>query len=122
MIKLRALILIMLFYLAIAYCHLTYMSAPDKIELEFEIEVIKREEWGALEPRCEYDRNPYINAIIIHRTATSNKYVNARRVVKSIQLYHMFSRGWCDIGYHFLMDKDGNIYEGWAYLGCGCTC
>lgn len=79
--------------------------------------IITREEWGAKPPKCEYERNPYINAITIHHTATSNVYEDAKAVVRAIQRYHQEERGWCDIGYHFLIDKDGNIYEGrpiWA--------
>ncbi len=79
--------------------------------------IISREEWGARPPKCNYRANPYYNAITIHHTATSNDYTDGAAVVRSIQKYHMDVRGWCDIGYHFLIDKYGNIYEGrpiWA--------
>mgnify|MGYP000737020289 CR=1 FL=1 len=57
------------------------------------------------------------SAITIHHTATSNTYTDAKAVIRNIQNYHQENRGWCDIGYHFLIDKDGLIYEGrpvWA--------
>lgn len=79
--------------------------------------VVSRKEWGAREPKCKFERNPFYNAITIHHTATSNEYVDAKSVVRAIQRYHQDERKWCDIGYHFLIDKEGVIYEGrplWA--------
>ena len=32
--------------------------------------------------------------------------------VKAIQEFHQEGRGWSDIGYHFLVDLSGNIYQG----------
>ena len=33
-------------------------------------------------------------------------------MVRGFQRYHMVTNGWCDIGYHFLIGRDGTIYEG----------
>jgi len=74
--------------------------------------IVSREEWGARSPKCQYEPIGNITAITTHHTATSNDYVDAVEMIKSIQNYHMDERGWCDIGYHFLVDRDGNIYEG----------
>lgn len=38
---------------------------------------------------------------------------------RSIQNYHMDSQGWSDVGYNFLVDKDGKIYEGRGWLVVG---
>lgn len=38
---------------------------------------------------------------------------------RSIQNYHMDGQGWSDIGYNFLIDKDGRIYEGRGWLVVG---
>ena len=35
-----------------------------------------------------------------------------KAAVKSIQEFHQDGRGWSDIGYHFLVDMGGNIYQG----------
>ncbi|MFW5652956.1 MAG: N-acetylmuramoyl-L-alanine amidase [Planctomycetota bacterium] len=53
----------------------------------------------------------------VHHTASSSDYLTtswqqSANNVKSHQEYHMFTRGWKDIGYNFLIDKFGNIFEG----------
>ena len=52
----------------------------------------------------------------MHHTATGNNYTCAQApsVIRGIYRYHVKSRGWRDIGYNFLVDKCGKIYEGRA--------
>ncbi|MEV7397253.1 SpoIID/LytB domain-containing protein [Aeromicrobium sp. NPDC092404] len=53
---------------------------------------------------------------VIHHTAGSNTYTKAQSagIVRATQAYHMKGRDWCDIGYNFLVDKYGQIFEGRA--------
>lgn len=37
---------------------------------------------------------------------------DALAVIQSVFRFHAVTRGWGDIGYHFLIDRKGNIYEG----------
>lgn len=39
--------------------------------------------------------------------------------IRDIQSYHMDNNGWADIGYNFLIDKDGGVFEGrgWNTVG-----
>jgi hypothetical protein len=46
----------------------------------------------------------------VHYTDTAS--ASPDRQMRSIQHYHMDTRGWCDIGYHFLVGIDGRIFEG----------
>ena len=50
----------------------------------------------------------------VHHTATGNGYSCAQsaRIVRGIQAYQVRSRGWDDIGYNFLIDKCGTVFEG----------
>ncbi|MFI5426244.1 N-acetylmuramoyl-L-alanine amidase [Aeromicrobium sp. UC242_57] len=54
--------------------------------------------------------------VVVHHTAGSNTYSKAdsKAIVRSTQAYHMKARKWCDIGYNFLVDKYGQIFEGRA--------
>jgi hypothetical protein len=51
---------------------------------------------------------------VVHHTAGSNSYTQAQApaVVRAIQLYHVRGNGWNDIGYNFLVDKYGQVFEG----------
>lgn len=57
-----------------------------------------------------------LGGAVIHHTAGTNNYTQAQApgVVRSVHDYHTYSsgRGWDDIGYNFLVDKYGTIYEG----------
>ncbi|MEU9983533.1 N-acetylmuramoyl-L-alanine amidase [Streptomyces sp. NPDC050856] len=55
-----------------------------------------------------------IKAVVVHHTAASNTYTceQAPAVVRGIYAYHVKQLGWKDIGYNFLVDKCGTLYEG----------
>ena len=78
--------------------------------------VVPRLSWDASE---SIRRGPptYAQAVrfaVVHHTAGRNDYTRAQAaaVVKAIQLYHVQGNGWNDIGYNFLVDRFGTIYEG----------
>ncbi|XP_073417364.1 peptidoglycan recognition protein 1-like isoform X4 [Dendrobates tinctorius] len=87
--------------------------------------IVTRAQWGGKNPTCRsYLRTPVPNVIIHH---TEGAFCNSRTTcsaqVRNIQNYHMKSRGWCDIGYNFLIGEDGLVYEGrgWTTLGAHAT-
>jgi flagellar hook assembly protein FlgD len=55
-----------------------------------------------------------VHLAIVHHTAGSNSYSKAQSasIVRAIELYHVKGNGWNDIGYNFLVDKYGQIFEG----------
>ncbi|MCB0459722.1 MAG: N-acetylmuramoyl-L-alanine amidase [Flavobacteriaceae bacterium] len=66
---------------------------------------------------CYDNPNPAatdVKFLIVHHTAGSNTSNDWAAVVRSIWNYHVYTRGWDDIGYNFLIDTNGNIYEGRA--------
>ncbi|MFK7805518.1 MAG: N-acetylmuramoyl-L-alanine amidase [Anaerolineae bacterium] len=56
----------------------------------------------------------YINVthLVVHHTVTSNDASDWAPVVRAIWEYHALGRCWGDIGYNYLIDPFGNIYEG----------
>ncbi|MBX9243914.1 N-acetylmuramoyl-L-alanine amidase [Actinotalea ferrariae] len=79
--------------------------------------VISRAQWGARAQVCAPDVASTLVAAVVHHTAGSNSYASVAEAMQQIrndQAYHIDGRGWCDIGYNFIVDKWGNIYEGRA--------
>jgi hypothetical protein len=53
-----------------------------------------------------------IQKLIVHHTATQNNDPDPAATIRSIYYYHAVTQGWGDIGYNFLIDEAGNVYEG----------
>jgi N-acetylmuramoyl-L-alanine amidase len=56
-----------------------------------------------------------INGIIVHCTATRSDWWAGKRTsekVAEIRRWHVSDRGWRDIGYHYLIDRDGTVAKG----------
>ena len=55
-----------------------------------------------------------IKVAIVHHTAGANGYDAAQSaaIVKAIQIYHVKGNDWNDIGYNFLVDRFGKVFEG----------
>ncbi len=78
--------------------------------------IIPRAAWGADESikRAKPLYAPALRFALIHHTVNSNSYTPAQSaaIVRGIYVYHVKGNGWNDIGYNFLVDKYGQIFEG----------
>ncbi len=81
------------------------------------VRVITRSEWGgdSVPPRAPADYGS-VEAAFVHHTVTTNDYrpEDSAAIVLGIARYHRDSNGWNDIGYNFLVDKYGQVFEGRA--------
>ncbi|MDQ3629062.1 MAG: N-acetylmuramoyl-L-alanine amidase [Actinomycetota bacterium] len=81
-------------------------------------DVVTRQEWGAdpaLGDRCSDPKyGSAARAVVVHHTVNSNSYAasDSPAMMRSILAYHTQSQGWCDIGYNFVVDRYGTIFEG----------
>lgn len=79
--------------------------------------IISRAEWGAaaVPPRAAASYGT-VSLAFVHHTVSANTYTPADspRIVLSIAKYHRDSNGWNDIGYNFLVDRFGQVFEGRA--------
>ncbi len=77
---------------------------------------VSRAGWGADERlrSCTPSTSSTLKGGILHTTATSNDYtaVQSAAIMRSMYAYHTQTLGWCDIGYNFLVDKFGTLFEG----------
>ncbi|MEO0468896.1 MAG: N-acetylmuramoyl-L-alanine amidase [Bacteroidota bacterium] len=63
-------------------------------------------------PSCNNAIFAPVSHIIVHQTGGPNYSTNWSAIVHSIWNKHVNSNGWCDIGYNWLIDPNGMIYEG----------
>ena len=80
--------------------------------------IIPRAQWGG-ETDCKPRDAPSMGSVqmaMIHHTVSANEYGpgDSAGMVLGICRFHRDSNGWDDIGYNFLVDKYGQIFEGRA--------
>ncbi len=76
------------------------------------VKIYSRADWGARKPRCN-GGSMTPNRATIHHTVTPTKdSMTVPQRLRQIQAFHMFSRGWCDIGYNYLVSRDGRVWRG----------
>jgi len=80
--------------------------------------IYSRAQWGADERMRDKGSLRYseVHAGFVHHTVNANNYTRAEvpSILRSIYAYHTKSRGWSDVGYNFLVDRFGRIWEGRA--------
>jgi len=65
--------------------------------------------------RWPLEENKTTRKFIVHHTGeVTDETRDPMELMRAIYYYHTITRGWGDIGYHYVIDKQGNIYEGRA--------
>ena len=94
----------------------TTVGAPSAAAATTQPPVTSRSEWGADEDmRSGSPTFHKVRKLVVHHTASSNTYATSEEAesqLRAIYRYHTGSQGWSDIGYNFLIDKFGTVYEG----------
>jgi hypothetical protein len=79
--------------------------------------MVPRSGWGGdqVPPRAAPDYGD-VQVAFVHHTVSANDYQpqDSAGIVLGIAKYHRDTNGWNDIGYNFLVDKFGQIFEGRA--------
>jgi hypothetical protein len=79
---------------------------------------MSRADWGADEAISGWTKGDTqvfspAQVMTVHHTAGSNDpQQNYAATVRAIYSFHVKSRGWSDIGYQYLVDGNGTVYEG----------
>lgn len=80
---------------------------------------LSRPAWGADEAKRYKDgkvNSPEtyypLQTITVHHTDTPNADPDPAATIRAIYEYHAITLDWGDIGYHFLIDEAGTVYEG----------
>lgn len=75
--------------------------------------IIPRAAWSAPKPKNAPSMG-HVQVAFVHHTVNGNGYTQdqSAAIVRAIADYHMRSNGWSDVGYNFLVDRYGQIFEG----------
>lgn len=71
--------------------------------------------WAFANDGCS--NGPYysdnVRAMVIHHTVTTNSYSQSQvdDILRGIYRTHVIINGWCDVGYNFVIDRFGTIWE-----------
>ncbi|MEK6608497.1 MAG: N-acetylmuramoyl-L-alanine amidase [Myxococcota bacterium] len=71
-----------------------------------------RAEWGARSAGCASAMGTPWRMAIHHTETPTEDTISPEARLRAIQSYHMDVRGWCDVAYHYLMSRDGRLWEG----------
>ncbi len=74
----------------------------------------ERSAWSARAPKSSPNVAAKVTLAVVHHSDSGNNYSQSQvpSILRGIQAYHMDSRGWDDIGYNFIVDKYGTLWEG----------
>ena len=78
--------------------------------------VSRRKAWGARPPAQETWTAKSLRLAVVHHTGSgeSSTYAAADvpAMLRAVQAYHIDANGWSDMGYNFVVDRFGRIWEG----------
>ena len=77
--------------------------------------IVTRAQWGANESyRTGTPSFAPVEMVFVHHTDSGNDYTRseAPAIVRAVYAYHTRSLHWSDVGYNFLIDRYGTVYEG----------
>ncbi len=75
--------------------------------------VRSRAQWGARATKCT-DLDGKRTRMAVHHTVSMRTPLSGgyEARLRQIQSFHMDTRGWCDVGYTFLVTENGTVWEG----------
>jgi len=78
-------------------------------------DIVRRADWGANESWRTHDPEyAPVKMAFVHHTVNANSYTRAQApgIVRGIYYYDTKGLKWSDLGYNFLVDRYGTVYEG----------
>jgi N-acetylmuramoyl-L-alanine amidase len=76
--------------------------------------LVPRKAWTSLPVKSNHNPMGTVTRITVHHTGEHGSWDNLpdTEIVQRIESYHRNEKDWAAIGYHFLVGKDGRVYEG----------
>ncbi|MDZ7798869.1 MAG: N-acetylmuramoyl-L-alanine amidase [Patescibacteria group bacterium] len=101
------------------FLSLFFKSEKAKAD-DINLDIISRSQWEEADEKYRFEGDTEVwpaeyekvTKFIIHHTAGSTGEDDPKAVIRGIYYWHAIGRDWGDIGYNYLIDTQGNIYEG----------
>lgn len=78
--------------------------------------ILKRSDWSASALRSNIVRMGLVERLTVHHSGGDSFWGSSRgdaaAEIRRIQRYHQNSKGWADIGYHYIIDRSGMVWQG----------
>lgn len=92
---------------------LTGSIAVSAVDMPPPPNLISRAAWGAKPPVKPYKAHVIERITIHHQGVKAGTTQDAKQRLRNMQAFHQSEkRGFADISYHFIIDRNGNLYEG----------
>lgn len=91
-------------------CQAAITAYPD----EFSVKLTVKKDAAGRTYRWPLSYSKAVKLLVVHHTAllVQGDPRPAAERVRALYKYHAVSKGWGDIGYHYVVDEEGRIYEG----------
>jgi N-acetylmuramoyl-L-alanine amidase-like protein/VCBS repeat protein len=76
------------------------------------IPIHSRASWGAEPAKCSSPMGTAFRAAVHHTAGPTHDEMSVPARLRQIQDFHIYSRGWCDIAYNYLVSRDGRVWTG----------
>jgi hypothetical protein len=79
--------------------------------------IVSREQWGAVKPKPHQETMPGFQHLTLHHSSNTSSGPGEMRRIQRLHMslfpYNFFAgKNFYDIGYHYVLDKEGMLYEG----------
>ncbi len=75
-------------------------------------DIVSRQAWGARPPKGRYSPHRPDGIVLHHTWRPTHAQYRKDGSMRGMQNYHMDTKKWSDIGYHFVIGPEGTIYQG----------
>jgi hypothetical protein len=100
-------------HLYVSICMLFLMAcSTDQPAEPKEIRILTVEEWGGVPFEDDFRTHEIIHITLHHSGDEFTREKDPAETLRNLQSWSRSDRNWIDIPYHYLIDLDGNIYQG----------
>jgi hypothetical protein len=100
-------------HLYVSICMLFLIAcSTDKPEEPNELKILSVEEWGGVPFEGDSRTHEIIHITLHHSGGEFTREKDPAETLRNLQSWSRNDRNWIDIPYHYLIDLDGNIYQG----------